>query len=85
MAQSTLTIRMDSEDKKNMETLCKELGINLTTAFTMFTKQALREQAIPFRVSADPFYSISNINHLKRGIAAYDAGKFKEHDLIEVD
>jgi DNA-damage-inducible protein J len=85
MAQSTLTIRMDSDDKKNMETLCKELGINLTTACIMFTKQALREQAIPFKVSADPFYSITNINHLKRGIKAYNAGEFKERDLIEVD
>ena len=32
---------------------------------------------------SDPFYSESNINHLLRGIAALNAGKGVEHDLIE--
>ena len=34
---------------------------------------------------SDPFYSESNINHLLRGIAALNAGKGVEHDLIEDD
>ena len=38
-------------------------------------------------VSADPFYSESNINHLRQIVHDIDTGKAKltEHDLIEVD
>ena len=41
----------------------------------------------PFEVSADPFYSESNINHLRQIVHDIDTGKAKltEHDLIEVD
>jgi addiction module RelB/DinJ family antitoxin len=51
MAQVTLHIRMDEELKKSMEEICQELGINLTTAFTIFAKKMVLEKAIPFEVS----------------------------------
>lgn len=85
MAQVLVNIRMDEDLKKNMEQTCQELGMNLTTAFTIFAKKMTREKRIPFEVSIDPFYSDSNLAHLHRGIAALDAGKGAEHDLIEVD
>lgn len=44
-----------------------------------------REKRIPFDVSVDPFYSESNIEHLRRGVEALNAGKGVEHDIIEVD
>lgn len=31
----------------------------------------------------DPFYSESNMEHLRRGAAALDAGQGQEHELIE--
>lgn len=52
MAQATVSIRMDAELKNQMEKLCDELGMNLTTAFTIFAKKAIRERRIPFEVSA---------------------------------
>ena len=51
MAQATVSIRMDAELKNQMEKLCDELGMNLTTAFTIFAKKATRERRIPFEVS----------------------------------
>ncbi|MBR1696132.1 MAG: type II toxin-antitoxin system RelB/DinJ family antitoxin [Selenomonas sp.] len=78
-----VNFRMDSELKKNMEKVCADLGMNMTTAFTIFAKKVTREKRIPFEVSADPFYSDSNMSHLRRGIAALNAGKGMEHDLIE--
>jgi len=36
-------------------------------------------------ITTDPFYSESNQAYLKRAIAALEAGKGVEHDLIEVD
>lgn len=85
MAQTTINIRMDAELKSNLEQLCQELGINVSTAVTMFAKKMTREQRIPFDVSLDPFYSEKNIEHLQRGIKAMNAGEGTEHELIEVD
>lgn len=85
MAQTLVNIRMDTELKNNMENLCQELGINMTTAFTIFARKMTREQRIPFDVSVDPFYSKSNISHIMRGIEALDAGNGTEHELIEDD
>lgn len=76
---------MDEDLKKNMEYTCHELGMNLTTAFTIFAKKMTREKRIPFEVSIDPFYSQSNMEHLRRGVQALNAGKGTEHDIIEVD
>ena len=45
----------------------------------------VRQQKIPFEVSLDPFYSESNMAHLRRGIKALNSGKGVEHDIIEVE
>ena len=84
MAQTLVNIRMDEELKKNMEQTCQELGMNMTTAITIFAKKMTREKRIPFDVSVDPFYSESNMAHLRRGVEALNAGKGVEHDIIEV-
>lgn len=44
-----------------------------------------RENHISSDVSADLFFSNSNIEHLKRGIEALNAGKGVQHELLEVD
>ncbi len=85
MATTSITIRMDEDLKKQAEALFDDLGLNMTTAFTMFTKAAVRQQRIPFDISLDPFYSESNMAHLRRGIEALNSGKGTEHDIIEVD
>ena len=87
MAQAMVNFRMDEELKKGMERACKEMGMSMTTAFTIFATKVSKEQRIPFEVAADPFYSEANIGRLKRAIADVKSGKSKltEHDLIEVD
>ncbi|MCL1918916.1 MAG: type II toxin-antitoxin system RelB/DinJ family antitoxin [Peptococcaceae bacterium] len=85
MAQTTFSIRMDSEVKKQFDDFCSQVGMNTTVAFNMFARAVLRERRLPFDVTteSDPFYSESNLAHLRRGIAALNAGKGVEHDLIE--
>ena len=43
MSQATISIRIDSELKKNMELVCSDLGLNITTAFTIFAKNMIYE------------------------------------------
>lgn len=85
MAQTNVTFRMDEDLKKQAEALFNELGMNLTTAYTIFTKAALRHRGLPFDVSIDPFYSESNMKYLNSVISDIESGKAKltEHDLIE--
>lgn len=41
---------MDSDVKKQCETLYNELGMNLTTAINVFLRQSLRVGGFPFEV-----------------------------------
>ena len=86
MAQSVnVNFSMDADLKKSMEQVCEDMGLSMTTAFTIFAKKVSRERRIPFEVSADPLYSESNLAHLRRGISALNSGKGVEHELIEVE
>ena len=82
-----INFRMDAELKKNMEKVCADMGLTMTTAFTIFAKKVSREKRIPFELSADPFYSESNIKYLEAIMEDVKSGKahFAEHDLIEDD
>lgn len=85
MAQSMVNFRMDSDLKKSMEQVCKDMGMSMTTAFTIFATKVSREKRIPFEISADPFYSESNMKHLNSVIADIESGIaiLAEHELIE--
>jgi len=81
MAQ--VNIRIDDSLKEKADLLFDELGLNMTTAFTMFVKAAVRQNGIPFKLHLDPFYSEKNMKVLKESIRDADAGKLTEHELIE--
>ena len=87
MAQTTLSIRMDENVKKQFDAFCSEVGMNTSVAINLFAKAVLRERKIPFEIAAmdDPFYSESNQTHLKKSITALKAGKGKVHNLIEIN
>ena len=44
---------------------CADVGLTMTVAFTVFAKTVSREKRIPFEITADPFYSGSNMAHLR--------------------
>ncbi len=85
MAQATVNFRMDADLKKSMEKVCSDMGLSMTTAFTIFAKKVSREKRIPFEVSADPFYDEKNMSRIMRAIDNLNAGKGVEHDIIEAD
>lgn len=86
MAQTVnVNFRLDEDVKKSMEQVCSELGLSMSSAFTIFAKKVSREKRIPFDVSVDPFYSESNIRHLEKKMEEYKTGRLQlvEHELIE--
>lgn len=52
MSQISTSIKIDQDLKKESQALFDSLGLNLSSAITLFLKQAVREQAIPFRIGA---------------------------------
>ena len=50
MAAISTNIKIDPQLKQESQTLFESLGLNLSTAVNLFLRQAVREQAIPFRV-----------------------------------
>lgn len=50
MSQATIYFRIDSELKKQMEDICKRLGLNITSALTVYVTKVVNEQRIPFEI-----------------------------------
>ena len=51
MAQTTLSVRMDEQVKKQFDEFCNEVGMNASVAVNIFAKAVLRERKIPFEIS----------------------------------
>jgi len=48
MATTNVTFRMDTELKKQAEEILGEMGMNMSTAYTVFIKQLVRDRCFPF-------------------------------------
>ena len=44
MAQVLVNFRLDEDDKKGMEEVCRDLGMSMSTAFTIFAKKEICHQ-----------------------------------------
>ena len=85
MAQTLVNFRIDEQTKKQMEEICIELGITMSTAFNIFAKKVIREKRIPFDVSIDPFYSESNMKALSKSIKELEEGKVVVKSMEELE
>ena len=62
MAQ--ISIRVDDDVKRNAERILEDIGLSMSTAINIFLKAVVRENKIPFVLSAEPFYSKDNFEIL---------------------
>lgn len=63
-------ISVEANLKDNAEQLFNDLGLNMTTAITIFLKQSVANQAIPFsinKVNAETLQTIQNTNESSVG------------------
>ena len=79
MVQTNVNIRMDEDLKKQFDAFCSDIGMNMTTAFCVFAKAAVRERRIPFEISpeTDPFYRLNGSNRWydsRRGSRCQECG-----------
>ena len=75
MAQVMVNFRMDEDVKKSMEQACREMGLSMTTAFTIFAKKVGKEKRIPFEITAEPHNSEPPPQQRRRREAGHDSGE----------
>ncbi len=82
---ANINIRVDDTLKNQAEWVFSELGITLSAAMTMFLKQVVRCNGIPFELRIDPFYSAENQARLLAAKERMERGGGTAHELIETD
>lgn len=54
MAQSAVTVRLDTDIKAQFDSLCEQFGMSANTAFNIFVKAVVRSRSIPFTIKGTP-------------------------------
>lgn len=77
-----VNFRIEDDIKNNAEQALKEMGLNMSTAITMFLVKVGRERRIPFEITAnDPFYSSVNMERLRRSAEQMEQTGGTVHEL----
>ncbi|MBS6475040.1 MAG: type II toxin-antitoxin system RelB/DinJ family antitoxin [Clostridiales bacterium] len=82
---ATITVRLDDALKNSFAKTCDDLGLDMTTAFTIFAKKMTREKRIPFDVAIEPFYSASNMKAIGESIEQIKQGKVVVKTMEELE
>lgn len=90
MATTNITMRMDEDLKSQLQELVTNLGMDMTTFFTISAKQAVREQRIPFAISmelpnADTIRAIDDVKHRRNLSRSFSSVEELMEDLNAED
>ena len=85
MSQAMVNFRMDESLKERMEKTCKEMGLTVTAAYTMFATKVTREKRIPFEINIDPFYSDENMTRLRKNAVEMEKTGGTVHEVVADD
>lgn len=68
---ANVNIRIDDNLKKQAEGIFSQLGLNMSTAMTIFLKETVRYRGIPFELRLPD----SDTAYLEKSVSDYNAGK----------
>ena len=80
MATTNINVRVDANLKQSAESLFADLGLNMSTAITMFLKSAVNHDGIPFEVKR-----IAPNAETKAALAEYDQMKLHPENYKRYD
>ena len=86
MATSTLQIRIDSDLRRDAESLLNSAGLDISSGVRLFLRQMLIRRKLPFEVlseSPDPFFSDANQRVLADSIRSFERGEAQRRELID--
>ena len=78
---TTITTRVNVEDKNVFDAFCESVGLTASSAINMFIKATIREGEIPFKIKADPFYSDANQALLRKSAKEMEETGGTVHDI----
>jgi DNA-damage-inducible protein J len=83
MATTNINVRVDSDLKRSAEALFDDLGLNMSSAITMFLKSAVSHDGIPFEVkrvtpNAETRAALAEYSEMKK-----DSGQYKRYSSFD--
>lgn len=60
-----INIRVEDSLKENVETILEDMGLNMTTAITIYLKEIVRSKQIPFTI-------VSNIKNIEENVSSIE-------------
>lgn len=75
-----VNVPLDLATLDRMGTMCKDLGIDVATAFIVFAKKAVEEGRLPLGLPADTAYSAEDLACIARNVEALDEGRGVMHE-----
>ena len=88
MSQGIVNIRMDETLKRNFDYICEELGMNMSTAITIFAKKVCREKKIPFEISLNNSIEVERVGVMPKTtfrVYVFPKNEFEEADGVIKD
>ena len=85
MAQSAVTVRLDSEMKSQFDELCGQFGMSVNTAFNIFVKAVIRSRSIPFAIRGSRAEAPSALDLFMQQRKAAEASQDPEMTLDEIN
>ena len=71
-----INIRVDDSLKENVETILEDMGLNMTTAITIYLKEIVRSKQIPFTI-------VSNIKNIEENVSSKEEPVDETYDKIK--
>ena len=71
-----INIRVDDSLKENVETILEDMGLNMTTAITIYLKEIVRSKQIPFTI-------VSSINNIEENVSSKEKPVDETYDKIK--
>ena len=85
MPTTNVSIRMDTDLKHRAEVIFNEMGMNMTTAITIFTKAVVRSGKIPFEISVSQPPNGDIQDQLAGSAADLEADNRLNHQLVSTN
>ena len=64
---ANMTFSLDASTKKRFVDFCDDIGLSASSVITVYIKTIIRENRIPFTISADPLPNTETIAAMEEG------------------
>ena len=82
---ANVQVRVEENLRAQAQAVAASMGLDLASTVRLFLTQMVRENGLPFRPTADPFYSTRNQAGLEKSVAQLNAGQAVTKTLAELE